>query len=355
MKNFKIIFLAIVVMVNISTTTLAVGQIAKSSIKTAKAKASVKKPVIPKKATGAKSTVVSRAMQKKVVSEGRVNYSTKQISYINITTYSAIDFYLDKTFTKKLEQVSNIKFVNGIPQLFYDSDKKYHYNPVTIEQYALGLYNRYLSGEDTINKFLVTADWLLKYMDTKGALRCNYPYKGYSAGWVSAMSQGEALSVFVRAYSLTNDDNYKTACTKVFNYLIDKKNGLVTGISEIDSKFRNNVFFQEYPITKNSLHKYTLNGFIYTLIGVYDWSTIADTKLAFSYFNNGISTLKLLLPYYDIGGFSTYDLDYLFTNKYPYGSAEYHGLHIELLGVLNSITGDMAFDYFKTLWLSYVS
>jgi heparosan-N-sulfate-glucuronate 5-epimerase len=366
MRKLAIILLITMVTVNISITTLAVNQPIKSSTKIVKAKTKVQTPtkkivtpkttsVKPKTTSVAKPTVVSRGMQKKVVSEGRATYSANQISYVDITTYSAIGYYLDKTFTKKLEQASNIKFINGIPQTFYDSDKKYHYNPVTIEQYALGLYNRYLSGEDTKDKFLATSSWLLTYMDTEGALRCNFPYKGYLSGWVSSMAQGEALSVFVRAYNLTNDENYKTASSLVFDYLIDAKNKLVTNITDIDSKFGDNLFFQEYPIDTNSLHKYTLNGFIYTLIGVYDWSTITDSYLVSVYFNNGISTLKILLPYYDIGGFSAYDLDYLFTNKYAYASADYHAVHIELLGVLYSITSNEVFNYFKTLWLNYVS
>ncbi|MDU6878641.1 MAG: cell wall-binding repeat-containing protein [Clostridium botulinum] len=68
-----------------------------------------------------------------------------------------------------------------------------------------------------------------------------------------------------------------------------------------------------------------------------------------------MKSLKQILKYYDIGGFTCYDLGYITKNREkPHIAVNYHGVHIYLLNALYSITNDrVLYDYYK-LWKAYV-
>lgn len=79
-------------------------------------------------------------------------------------------------------------------------------------------------------------------------------------------------------------------------------------------------------------------------------------------FDEGMRTLKRILPYYDIGAFSTYDLSYITHQRpnylsppKPHISVRYHAVHITQLHVLNSIAPDPTISQFLQRWKSYVS
>lgn len=288
--------------------------------------------------------------------------------YQNINSYSTFGNYLFIENTSSYTNTDEIRFdINGIPKVNYSGD--FHYNPVTIGQYALTLYDRYLSAQvgknqDLKKQFLNVANSLLYSVDNTGALRYEFEYKHYlednnfQPGWVSAMAQGEALSVFARAYHLTGDKKYIQAGNAVFKFLITKTSdgGAMDDLGSLNESLRDHIFFQLYVTNPPS---YTLNGHMYTLIGLYDWANVSyDKKIgdqAKYYFNQGLETLRYILPYYDIGGFVAYDLGYLTkpgTN--PTVNLNYYGIHITLLDALYRITGDKTFEDYGNLWISYV-
>lgn len=293
--------------------------------------------------------------------EGNYEYQT-------INSYNTFENYL---FIENMSSYTNpdeIRFdVNGIPMVNYSGD--FHYNPVTIGQYALTLYDKYLSAQAGKNQnvkkqFLNVANSLLYSIDNTGALRYEFEYKHYlednafQPGWVSAMAQGEALSVFARAYHLTGDKKYIEAGNAVFKFLITKTTdgGAMDDLGSLNESLRGHIFFQLYVTNPPS---YTLNGHMYTLIGLYDWSNVSNDKKisdeAKEYFNQGLETLKYILPYYDIGGFVTYDLGYLTKpGTKPTVNLNYYGTHITLLEALYQITGDKTFEDYGNLWTSYV-
>ena len=75
------------------------------------------------------------------------------------------------------------------------------YNAGTVAAYALGLWT--LGHHEA--EFIAQAKWLLTNQSPDGAFRLGFPIPmlRLKAGWVSAMYQGEAVSVFLRAYQLT--------------------------------------------------------------------------------------------------------------------------------------------------------
>ncbi|APM38474.1 D-glucuronyl C5-epimerase family protein [Clostridium kluyveri] len=297
-------------------------------------------------------------------------YMDSGYQYQSIGYYDTFDNYLSIENAVSYTDDTIIKFdVKGIPMVNYSGS--YYYNPVTIDQYALSYYNIYLNSKK-MNKenlymkqeFLNAADWLIDNMDSTGAIRYDFNYKHYlddnefQPGWVSAMAQGQALSVFSRAYHLTGNKKYISAGNLALNFLTTKtsQGGPMDNLSFLGNQMADYIFFQLYVTDPPS---YTLNGHMFTLIGLYDWSNIPNNKdysdKASAYFKKGLLTLKYILPYYDIGGFVCYDLGYLTRpGTPPTVNFDYYGIHLTLLDALNIITGDNDFKYYRNLWTSYI-
>jgi len=185
--------------------------------------------------------------------------------------------------------------------------------------------------------------------------------KPYKPGWTSALAQGQALSVLARAYYLTKDSKYAKSGSEAINFLIKpiSQGGCLDTLNDlpaVDSSLKNNVFFETY-ISKPS--SYELNGFMFTLLGLYDWSqlnTYNNSKsIAQNYLQKGIKTLKVVLPYYDIGGFSLYDLSYITYKTLPKSASASHAVHIQLLNALSKATGESELKEYEKKWTSYIN
>lgn len=256
------------------------------------------------------------------------------------------------------------KDANGIPMVQYYG--KHEYNPVTTAQWALAAHGRYVRSkkESDLKEFISLSDGLLNMQGSDGAFRYQFTFKKpeldtvFKPGWTSAMSQGQALSVFSRAYSLTGNTKYLIAGQLSLNYLMTpkQKGGVLTDLSDISVNYKNYLFFEEYVTEKDN---YTLNGFMFTLFGLYDWSQLQTDRqygqvIASESFRKGIQSLKLLLRKYDIGGFSTYDLSHLTMKKPPHIVPLYHSVHIYQLHALWTITHDQYLKNYSNKWTSYV-
>lgn len=278
--------------------------------------------------------------------------------------YNSFGDYLNYGKNKDLIfNSSNIIFdKDGLPKVFYGND--YYYNPVTLAQYGLSIYGKYLNGEDTKEQLLKVADTLISLQGSNGAFLYNFPWKyylndeEYKPGWVSGMAQGQGLSLLSRAYKLTGDLKYITAGRKALEFLTTpvKQGGVMEDLSYLDVAFKDHIIFEEYI---SETPAYTLNGFMFTLLGLYDWSNIeiddSSKYISKDYFNKGIETLKVTLPFYDLGGFTAYDLSYMVNgNRQPHIGVNYHGVHIYLLRALYSVTGDQKLYNYYRLWKSYV-
>ena len=73
------------------------------------------------------------------------------------------------------------------------------------------------------------------------------------------------------------------------------------------------VWYEEYPFEEGL---FVLNGFMYSLIGLYDLSSASSAPQeardeAKELFDEGIVSLKALLPLYDNGKGSNYDLQHV--------------------------------------------
>lgn len=247
----------------------------------------------------------------------------------------------------------------GAPLVEYGG--AYYRNPVTAAQYALTLYGRTLRGLADNSRFLAAVDVLLTMQDSRGAFPAPYPFPYYRTGevldpgWVSGMAQGQALSVLRRAYGLTGDARYRAAGDAALEFLLTgpQDGGPMNTLGRLDPGLQRFITFEEFATAEPH---YTLNGFVFTLLGLYDWSTIdrapGDTTsgIAARLFDCGLATALYTLPYYDVGGFSAYDLGHILTEGPPNVQPEYHAIHLDLLGALYEISGEPGLLQWLTEW-----
>lgn len=209
--------------------------------------------------------------------------------------------------------------------------------------------------------FYSVADWLRRNQDEKGGWAVPAPRTISSLrleeGWHSAMSQGHALSVLTRAYLESERLEYlESACEALKLFEMTSESG--QGVS---NKVFGNVWYEEYPTVPGV---FVLNGFMYSLIGLYDMSRVEGTGLnethlahvenAKKLFNDGIESLKTILPIYDTGTGSYYDLRHVTAGLAPnIARWDYHVLHIYLLRWLNLLQNHKILEEVASRWADY--
>ena len=219
------------------------------------------------------------------------------------------------------------------------------YNYTTVCAYALAHWNLYLSGRpDSLLRFLSISDWLVQQQAQDGAWYYMYDFDNppIRAPWPSAMAQGEALSVLARAYALTGNEAYKKAGTNALGlFMGDTSAGGVRSL--MNQRYP---FYEEVPSQPAS---HILNGFLYSLFGLYDWQSIT-CQPARELWRAGFETLKNTLTNYDAGYWS-------YTDLYPgvahVASFAYHDLHLAQLNVFKSVWTDSEISEVVARWQKY--
>ena len=259
----------------------------------------------------------------------------------------------------------------GIPMVKYVDG--YYYNPVTIGQRALGYFNRYLETGDPSDRelFLHLSDNLIEMQREDGSFRYEIefalkPTLVLSPGFVSGMAQGEMLSLFIRAYDLTKDSKYLDAGYRSLEFLLrdadeDPSAGCSGSLFDFAKGHPELEPYSDYRMPEEyvtSPTSYILNGNMIGMVGLYDWSEGAPegygAKEAKDAFDEAISAMKVVLPYYDYYGWTCYDLLQFFYDSYAnLGSAYAHRLYIEHLHVFYMITHDEDLRYWRDVFLSY--
>lgn len=264
----------------------------------------------------------------------------------NLQNYSVSGDYVNLGVTDQWRETSRIRFdENGVPQVMYGDT--FYYNPVTTAEFALSMHGRFLKGlEPDLSKFWAGVARLQNLQGPDGALRYGFefPYyltgQSFQPGWVSGMAQGMALSVYARAYLLTGDKKYIAAGNAVLKFMLSSvsSGGTTIDLRYLDASLSRSVMYDEYPWLPSG---YTLNGFMFAMLGVYDWMQMpAVGNTAQDSFSLALHTLRNVLPYYEIGGFSAYDMGHLTYGRSPHIGISYHAVHVYLLHALASITRD---------------
>jgi hypothetical protein len=212
-------------------------------------------------------------------------------------------------------------------------------NHVTVAQLALGAWQ--MRGEDDawLQVFSDGAAWLAETLEDGGGLPYLFamPHTyAINPPWYSAMAQGQAASVFVRAVLSLGDDRYIEAAELATRPLTMENSTIVAHTPE-------GPVLQEYPTQPPS---HVLNGWMFALWGLYDVTILAEragriAPAARRAFLDGTAALVSRIDLYDAGlGWSRYDL-------YPHrlvhvASPFYHLLHVALLNATADLTGETA-------------
>jgi len=221
------------------------------------------------------------------------------------------------------------------------------------------LDNLTLSTSDHTSMFYSSADWLVRHQDDNGGWPIQVRRKMASGlidlapGWYSAMGQGQAMSLLMRAFNRSGRNEYFEAAIKgmlPFNKL--SKDGGVRAY------FMNEYpWYEEYPTTPPS---FVLNGFIYSLIGLLDVFSLTPPDRTAGHakvlFDDGMRSLKKMLPLFDTGSGSVYDLRHLTLGGIAPNIArwDYHSTHINQLLLLATVDSEPMLNTVAQRWIGYM-
>ena len=224
-------------------------------------------------------------------------------------------------------------------------------SPTTVAQRALGWWERHLDGDAAaLDRFLGQARLLLGGAMRAGpALLWRYdvevPKYRLRPPWFSAMAQGQAASVLVRAFDATGAESYADAALAATRPLVrpDAALGLVSATAE-------GPVLEEYPSAHPSR---VLNGWIYALWGLRDVSVALEGAAEQRLFEASSGTLAARIARYDTGWWTLY-------SEYPGAASDlakpfYHRLHIVQAEAMHRLTGAPAFARAAQSWRAYDS
>ena len=166
--------------------------------------------------------------------------------------------------------------------------------------------------------------------------------------WYGAMTQGLGMSFLTRMYHITGNETYLSAAenaTELFYQPVE--NGGVLRY------YDGNPWYEEYPTPEAG--SFVLNGYIYSLIGLYDLYATTNSTSGMELYYDGLDSLKNMISIFDLGCSSAYDLvHHSILNSAPNtANFLYHGLHISLLSIINSIEDNGYFDTVQNRWSEY--
>lgn len=229
-------------------------------------------------------------------------------------------------------------------------------NPGTLAQKALNLCNNYVlhKSEKLRALFMRNIDLLIEkivYKKGFGIWPYNYISQrakiyGCRIPWVSALAQGFGISALVRAYTLTGNMKYLEISRHALGaFKVPMKKGGVLYIDENDGDY----WYEEYACPY-CIPSGVLNGFIISLLGIYDLHRITNEEESQQLFDRGIQTLNHHI--------SDFDTNYPFKLSYydrleHIGTPKYHLLHIKLLEILHKITKQSIFRIYRQKWEEY--
>ena len=258
----------------------------------------------------------------------------------------------------RMEYYENLKnFLNkirifdkkGIPLINFYATNKVVYNPTTVILYALANLQLYLFEKNfmALNRFNLMIKWIIsngRYTKNGFILPLNFdhPFYKLKRGWISAMTQGLAVSCLVRQYILTKDIFFLKLAYETSRPLITdiKKGGCLWKEGE-------DLWLEEVPAFPPP---HILNGFIYGLLGLYDLYVIQKTSILEAYISKLIITLKRNIYKYDTGYWSKYQL-----NPSILATLSYHKLHIKQLFLLYQLSDIKLFKKYAIKFTLYMS
>jgi len=255
--------------------------------------------------------------------------------------------YLDVADWTPVEQLT-VPGPDGIPLGRYQSGLEL--NPATISLWGLQHWSWYQleHRQADLDVALRAADWLLAHQDTAGAWEYTFDFPLVAfpmrAPWISALAQGLAISLLVRAHHATGGQAYLDAALAAlgpFAHTVDD-GGVV-------DDWEGRPWYEEYPVP-GALH--VLNGFEFALIGLHD---LADASpVAADLFARGAVSLADRIGVFDMPAAHSQTYAALAPGRSPVGGV-YRRAHAVLTRTLATITGNAVLAAFAARWEGYLT
>lgn len=216
------------------------------------------------------------------------------------------------------------------------------YFPVVLCQKALGHWDRFVmnSQPEDRQRFLDLAGWVAENQDLEGGWNTWALLAPTTKYRYSAMTQGEAISVMVRAYSITAEKRFETGCKRALELMrkpIDQG-----GVCWYE---RSEAFLEEYP---GPVRDTVLNGWCFALFGVYDYALQFPDSDVKAFLDTSLASCVRALPDFDAGYWSYYSCA---TKRLA--SPFYHRLHLGQLEALAEIAADPQVRKIHAKWAAY--
>ena len=220
--------------------------------------------------------------------------------------------------------------------------------PAGLAQLALGWWERRLSGEATADERFMEVCRLLERSGIADGDELVWPYPeavrkyGLEPPWLSALAQGQAASVFVRAFLQSGDERFASAARRAIASLLPgSRSGLVATTARGPVP-------EEAPSNPPSL---ILNGWIYALWGLWDVARGLGDTASDAFFTASVDCLRRSIDKYDVGWWSLYSL---FPFRLPdLAKPFYHRLHVDQLDVLYRLVGYSELRVAAQRWRAY--
>jgi len=225
------------------------------------------------------------------------------------------------------------------------------WQPLDILRFGLQCHADWVRSGDPADRqrFLAQADWAAaaqtEFRGIPGVYAIPQGWKRYACepGFRSAMAQGLAISLLLRAYQATGTPAYlERAVSASSSYFYEIRDGGVTWRGADGG-----VVFEGAAALPPS---HILHGWIYAIWGLFELCLLVDDARTKTLCAESLATLRTYLPHYDGEAWSYYSLLAAPNGFRPYATLEYHAFHIAQLHVLASMTGD---DYFASTALRW--
>lgn len=227
---------------------------------------------------------------------------------------------------------------DAVPKSFVDTGEEIYFS-IEIFQYGLGAYDLYLLSEKKDASYLAKvkscAEWAVENQQEDGAWvtfayeNPEYPY--------SAMAQGEAVSLLLRAYIETKNEKYITTANKALEFMLlpFEKGG--------PTKYEGDDLYL-YECPRDPL---ILNGWIFALWGLMDYCKMFPEAECKPVLDKTLATLEKKLPEFDLPYWSMYEAGKRICSPF------YHKLHIAQLNVMSELTGEKIYKDYADKWQRY--
>jgi heparosan-N-sulfate-glucuronate 5-epimerase len=216
-------------------------------------------------------------------------------------------------------------------------------HPILTFQFGLEQHARWkrTGNEKSRELFLGQAQWAATAQRETLGVRGSYEVR-------SAMAQGKAISLLLRAYQETGNAMFmERAVDASVPLTIDLRDGGVLWQSEDDLIFEG--------VVAGALPSHVLRGWICALWGTFELSRTANLTSIAQLYRQSLTTLQKYLPRYDSGTWSYENLLVMPTGIRRVTSLQQHLLHVAQLNVLLSMTRNKQFAVVAERWHRYAA